>query len=73
MFLAKVLIFNYPNLEQMHDDILEVLGWLNRDMQELTILFDDFKFIDTDRYSIREQLRGNISTGDKRKIFRRDQ
>lgn len=64
-------IFNYPNLEQIHDDILEVLGWLNKDMQELSIAFDDFKFLDADRYAIRKQLRGRTLVGKRRRKFRR--
>jgi len=64
-------VFNHPNLEQIHDDILEVLGWINKDMQELSILFDDFKFINEDRYAIGKQLRGNSLVRKRRKKFRK--
>ncbi len=64
-------IFNYPNLEQIHDDILEVLGWLNKDMQEFSILFDDFRFLQADKYYIRKQLRGKLLSKTSVKSFRR--
>lgn len=64
-------IFNYPNLKQIHDDILEVLGWLNKDMQELSILFDEFQFLEADKYYIRKQLREKLLSKKRAKRFRR--
>ena len=64
-------IFNYPNLEQIHDDIIEVLGWINKDMQELSILFDDFQYMKEEKYFIRKQLRDNNVLVKKKRRFRR--
>jgi hypothetical protein len=64
-------IFNYPNLEQIHDDIIEVLGWINKDMQKLSVIFDDFQYIDEEKYFIQKQLRGNNVLVNKKRRFRR--
>ena len=63
-------IFNYPNLEQIHDDIIEVLGWINKDMQKLSMLFDDFQYMQEEKYFIRKQLRGNNVLAKKKRRFR---
>lgn len=64
-------IFNYPNLEQMHRDIMEILGWINKDMQSLSLLFDEFCFISTEKSFIKKQLRGNLPNKKPKKKFRR--
>lgn len=61
-------VFNQPNLIQIHDDIIEILGWINKDMQELSILFDDFHNIQKEKYFIRRQLRGNNFLVKKRRF-----
>jgi hypothetical protein len=33
------------DLNKKHNDILDVLGWLNEDMKQINILFDDFESI----------------------------
>jgi len=63
-------IFNYPNLVQIHDDIIEVLGWINKDMQELSIMFDDFQYIQEEKYFIQKQIRGNNVLAKKKRRFR---
>jgi hypothetical protein len=52
-------IFNHPQLTKIHDDVIEVLGWLNKDVQELSILFDEFDSIEEKKIFISEQLRNN--------------
>ncbi len=64
-------VFNQSNLVQMHDDIIDVLGWINKDMQELSILFDDFQYLQKEKYFIRKQLRGNTILTKKKRRFRR--
>lgn len=64
-------IFNYPNLEQMHRDILDILGWINKDMQSLSLLFDEFGFINAEKDFIQKQLRGNLPNKQPKKKFRR--
>lgn len=64
-------IFNYPNLDQMHRDILEILGWINKDMQSLSLLFDEFRFISAEKSFIERQLRGKLPNKKPKKKFRR--
>jgi len=63
-------VFNQANLVQMHDDIIDVLGWINKDMQKLSILFDDFQYLQEEKYFIRKQLRGNNVLAKKKQRFR---
>ena len=35
-------IFN-KNIDQIHKDIIKIIGWINKDMEWLTITFDEFK------------------------------
>lgn len=45
-------IYNQNNLQDMHAEIFDILGWLNKDMKILNELFDEFKHIETDRKRI---------------------
>ena len=63
-------VFNQANLVQIHDDIIDVLGWINKDMQKLSILFDDFQYMQEEKYFIRKQLRGNNVLTKKNRRFR---
>jgi len=63
-------ISNQPNLMQIHDDIIEILGWINKDMQALTIMFDDFQYMKDEKYFIQKQLRGNNILAKKKRKFR---
>lgn len=49
-------VFNQLNLEQIHNDILTVLGWISSDMQEISILFDEFPLIEDKKRLINELL-----------------
>ncbi|MCT7550700.1 Abi family protein [Aliarcobacter butzleri] len=48
-------IFN-KNLEQMHKDIIEVIGWINKDMQQLSLIFDEYETIQQKREYISNKL-----------------
>jgi hypothetical protein len=65
-------IFNLPNLEDIHKDIIVVLGWINKDMQALSILFDSFKSIQLEKQFITKQLKDKTLAGKKnrRKRFK---
>lgn len=63
-------VFNQSNLVQIHEDIIEVLGWINQDMQALTVMFDDFQYMQEEKYFIRKQLRGNSVLAKKKRRFR---
>jgi len=64
-------IFNYPNLEQLHRDILEILGWINKDMQSLSLMFDEFGFVNANKRFINKQLRNNLTKKVKSKFRRK--
>jgi len=64
-------VFNQPNLHQIHDDIIEVLGWIDKDMQNISVMFDEFKYINKDKQFIQKQLRGNLSVKKGKRRFRR--
>ena len=49
-------IFNRDDLDQLHNDILEVIGWINIDLQELTIIFDAYEEIKVEKNKIVEKL-----------------
>ena len=63
-------VYNQSNLTQIHDDIIEVLGWINKDIQELNIMFDDFQYMQKEKYFIQKQLRGNNILAKKKRRFR---
>jgi hypothetical protein len=64
-------IFNYPNLEQIHKDIVDILGWINKDMQNLSLIFDEFDFTNANKSFIQKHLRGNLPNKRKKIKFRR--
>ena len=39
-------IYYWDNLEQYHNEIIEFIGWINKDMQKFTIEYDKFNKID---------------------------
>ena len=49
-------IFNQTNLNQIHSDIIEILGWINKDLQALTISFDEFNLIKNKEEHIKKEL-----------------
>lgn len=49
-------IFNQTNLNQIHSDIIEILGWINKDLQALTISFDEFNLIKNKQEHIKKEL-----------------
>ena len=49
-------IFNQGGLDAIHNDIIDVLGWINPELQKLSLAFDEFdKIIDSKRH-IRKKL-----------------
>jgi len=38
-------IFHIENLLEVHNEIIETIGWINKDVQKFTLFFDDFKAI----------------------------
>ena len=48
-------IFN-KNIEQIHKDIIIIIGWINKDMQWLSITFDEFKNLQEKINYINERL-----------------
>ena len=50
-------IFNQANLNQIHEDIIKVLGWINKDIQELSMTFDEFNLIKMEKEYISRQFR----------------
>lgn len=53
-------IFNQANLNQIHEDIIKVLGWINKDMQELSITFDEYDLISMEKRYISKQFSKNV-------------
>ncbi|WP_193311160.1 Abi family protein [Poseidonibacter ostreae] len=49
-------IFNQTQLTQFHDDIIKVLGWINKDLQQLSVMFDEFQLISQEKDFISKQL-----------------
>lgn len=49
-------IYNQKDLALKHKEIIEILGWLNSDMQILNELFDEFKYIERDKKNILKKL-----------------
>ena len=49
-------IYHQNNLEKRHEEIFEILGWLNNDMKILNEMFDEFKNIDKERERILNKL-----------------
>lgn len=49
-------VFNQVNLNQIHEDIIKVLGWINKDMQELSMTFDEYNLISMEKRYISKQL-----------------
>jgi len=49
-------IFNQNNLDEMHQDIMDILGWIDIDLQKLTILFDEYHKIKNEETNIVEKL-----------------
>lgn len=39
-------IYYWDNLDQYHNEIIEFIGWINKDMQKFTIEYDEFNKID---------------------------
>lgn len=65
-------IFNQLNLEDIHDAIIEVIAWIDKDMYHLSLMFDDFKYINRDKQFIQKQLRGKLAfKKGKRKLRRK--
>lgn len=38
-------IYYWDNLNEYHDEIIEFIGWINKDMKEFTLRYDDFNKI----------------------------
>lgn len=49
-------IFNQTNLDQIHSDIIEILGWINKDLQTLTKCFDEFDLIKNKEEYIQKEV-----------------
>ena len=49
-------IYHQNNLEKRHEEIFEILGWLNNDMKILNEMFDEFKNIGKERKRIFNKL-----------------
>lgn len=49
-------IYHQNNLEKRHEEIFEILGWLNNDMKILNEMFDEFKNIGKERERIFNKL-----------------
>lgn len=49
-------VFNQSNLTQVHTDIINVLGWIDKDLQSLSVMFDEFSFIQKEKNFIQNQL-----------------
>jgi len=62
-------VFNQINLEEIHQNIVDLIGWINKDMQELSLTFDEFHLISKEKNHISKQFRNN-SLSKKRKILK---
>lgn len=51
-------IINRPNLTQDRDDILEVIGWINPEMQKLSKIYDEYNFLTHEKVRISKLLKG---------------
>lgn len=49
-------IFNRNDLDNIHNDIIDILGWIDFDLKELTILFDEYYEIKASEESIVKKL-----------------
>lgn len=49
-------IFNYQNLLDVRNDILDAIGWINADMMEVSKLFDESEAMLLERKEIRKSL-----------------
>ena len=49
-------IFNQANLNQIHEDIIKVLGWISKDMQELSMTFDEYDLLSKKKSYISDQF-----------------
>lgn len=50
-------IFNHPNIEQIHEDILKVLKWLNEDIYKISCMFDEMPSLKAEKRVILKKLR----------------
>ena len=55
-------IFNKNNLDEIHQDIIDILGWIDVDLQKLTILFDEHHKI---KNSENEIIKKIVNFGEK--------
>lgn len=50
-------ILNQPNLDEMNNNILEIIGWINPKMRELSELFNDYQTFKSERKRISNILK----------------
>lgn len=60
-------IFNQVNLNQIHEDIIKVLGWISKDMQELSMTFDEYDLISMEKRHISKQFSKKVLSKKSRK------